>query len=185
MRIVAGAWRGRTLVAPAGLVTRPTSDRARQALFDILTHAPWAGRAVLEGATVLDAFAGSGALGLEALSRGAARAVFLETSRPALDALRANVLACGAPAEVLAIDATRPPRARVAATLVFLDPPYGQGLAPRALASLAAAGWLAPGALLVVETGCDEAVPLAREVLDARSHGAATLWFARHVEHSG
>ena len=78
MRIVAGAWRGRRLNAPVGQETRPTADRVRQSLFDMLMHAPWGGRSLLDGAVVLDAFAGTGALGLEALSRGAARAVFFE-----------------------------------------------------------------------------------------------------------
>src|SRR3954452_21318539 len=107
MRIVAGAWRGRSLVAPPGMETRPTADRVRQALFDMLMHAPWAGRGVVEGAVVLDVFAGTGALGLEALSRGAALAVFVERSRPALAALRANIAACRAEdrCEVLAADA--------------------------------------------------------------------------------
>ena len=95
MRIVAGAWRGRKLIAPPGQGTRPTADRVRQALFDMLTHAPWGGRAVIEGATVLDAFAGTGALGLEALSRGSATACFIEHDAAALRALRANVAACG------------------------------------------------------------------------------------------
>src|SRR5271170_6416993 len=96
MRIVAGEWRGRSLLAPSGTTTRPTADRVRQALFDMLMHAPWAGRSVIEGASVLDLFAGTGALGLEALSRGAARAVFVERDRAALTSLRANVEACRA-----------------------------------------------------------------------------------------
>ncbi len=179
MRIIAGAWRGRTLVTPSGLATRPTSERARQATFDMLAHAPWAGRSALEDAVVLDAFAGSGALGLEALSRGAARAVFMDTSRAALDAIRANVAACRATAAVLPADATRPPRATEPATLVFLDPPYGQALVSRALTALATAGWLATGALLVAETGRDEPAPFANEPLASRTHGAATVWFAR------
>ena len=91
MRIVAGTWRGRALVAPPGDTTRPTADRVRQALFDMLLHAPWGGRATVEGASVLDAFAGTGALGLEALSRGAADASFIERDRAALAALRANI----------------------------------------------------------------------------------------------
>src|SRR6202051_1663883 len=93
MRIVAGAWRGRSLAAPPGTATRPTADRVRQALFDMLMHAPWAGRSVVEDALVLDAFAGTGALGLEALSRGAAKAVFVERAQGALLALRANIAA--------------------------------------------------------------------------------------------
>src|SRR3984885_5248694 len=96
MRIVGGAWRGRTLVAPPGQGTRPTADRMRQALFDMLMHAEWGGRAAVEGAAVLDVFAGTGALGLEALSRGAASACFIESDGNALRALRANVAASGA-----------------------------------------------------------------------------------------
>ena len=91
MRIVAGIWRGRALTAPSGGATRPTADRVRQALFDMLLHAPWGGRDRITGATVLDAFAGTGALGLEALSRGAAKAHFIERDQPALAALRANI----------------------------------------------------------------------------------------------
>jgi 16S rRNA (guanine966-N2)-methyltransferase len=178
MRIVAGRWRGRALMAPEGLATRPTSDRARQALFDSLWHAPWAGRGSIEGATVLDAFAGSGALGFEALSRGAARAVFLDSSRAAVTAIRRNASALGAgdAVSVLAADALAPPRGE-ACGLVFLDPPYGKGLVSLALAALAARGWIAPGALIVAETGSAEAVP-HDSPLAARTHGAAriTIW---------
>jgi 16S rRNA (guanine966-N2)-methyltransferase len=124
MRIIAGAWRGRKLLAPPGAATRPTADRVRQALFDMLLHAPWGGREVVVGAAVLDAFAGTGALGLEALSRGAARATFLERDPAALAALHANIAACRAEqrATVLAADATRPPPG-TPCSLVFLDPP--------------------------------------------------------------
>ena len=176
MRIVAGAWRGRTLTAPPGAATRPTADRVRQALFDMLWHAPWAGRAQLEGARVLDAFAGTGALGLEALSRGAAFATFIERDRAALAALGANIAACRAEAvsRVLAADATRPPPGG-ACDLAFLDPPYGEALVPRAVAALAAAGWLAPDALIVAELGRAEAVPPLGAVLAERAHGAARL----------
>ena len=151
----------------------------RQALFDMLLHAPWAADAV-EGAAVLDAFAGTGALGLEALSRGAAAATFLEQDRAALAALRANVAACGVSgsARVIEADALRPPRGSPA-TLIFLDPPYGQGTIPRAVTALDAAGWLAPGALLVAEVGRDEAspfaAPLVARMLAVRAHGAARI----------
>ena len=91
MRIIAGAWRGRALQTPPGDTTRPTADRVRQALFDMLLHAPWGGRATIDGARVLDVFAGTGAFGLEALSRGAAFATFIEQDRAALVALRANI----------------------------------------------------------------------------------------------
>ncbi len=124
MRIIGGAWRGRRLSAPPGAGTRPTSHRVRQALFDMLLHAAWAGREAVEGAAVLDAFAGTGALGLEALSRGAASATFLERDRAALAALRANVAACaaGARARVLEFDALRP-RPGVRSTLAFSTRP--------------------------------------------------------------
>lgn len=181
MRIIGGAWRGRRLHAPPGAATRPTSDRVRQALFDMLLHARWAGRGALEGAAVLDAFAGTGALGLEALSRGAATATFLERDRAALAALRANVAACGAGdrTRVLDADALWPPSPGAPAALVFLDPPYGENLVPRAVAALAGAGWLAPDALLVAEVGRDEPSPFA-SALVARAHGAARIEAARH-----
>ena len=185
MRIVAGTWRGRALVAPPGVGTRPTSDRVRQAVFDILMHAGWAGRAALEGVQVLDAFAGTGALGLEALSRGAAGVVFMERDRAALAALRANIAACRAEAlcQVRAVDALMlpvgAPQAGPACGLVFLDPPYGQGLVARAVAALGVAGWLAPAALVVAETGRDENLVLPGEKLAERAHGAARVTFWR------
>jgi 16S rRNA (guanine966-N2)-methyltransferase len=176
MRIVAGAWRGRTLAAPSGAATRPTADRVRQALFDTLLHAPWGGRDLIEGAAVLDAFAGTGALGLEALSRGAATATFLETDKAALTVLRQNVVACKAESRcrVLAADATRPPPGTPCG-LVFLDPPYGRDLVARAVAALAAAGWIAPGALVIAELGRGEDLPILGAPLDARTHGAARV----------
>ena len=158
----------------------------RQALFDSLMHAPWAtgpdGRALLDGARVLDAFAGSGALGLEALSRGAAHATFFERDRAALAALRANVAACGADAaaSVLAVDAIAPPLAQRPCDLVFLDPPYRLGLAARALDALAVRGWLAPDALLVIETAADEPAPVGPALLE-RTHGAARITAARRA----
>jgi 16S rRNA (guanine966-N2)-methyltransferase len=178
MRIVAGAWRGRKLIAPSGTATRPTADRVRQALFDMLMHAPWAGPAAVTDALVLDVFAGTGAMGLEALSRGAGQAVFVERARPALAALRANIEACRASdrCEVLPIDGLSVP-AGERADLVFLDPPYGQDLVPRALARLRAAGRVGTGSLIMAETGRDEPA-LAVAPLAERAHGAArlTIW---------
>ena len=189
MRIIAGRWKGRALVAPPGLATRPTSDRARQAIFDQLWHAPWAGRAVVEGASVLDGFAGTGAMGLEALSRSAARAFFMEQDRAALAALRANIAACkaGDACRVIAGDVTAPPVAAAPCTLVCLDPPYGKGLVPRALGALQAKGWIAPGALIIAETGRDEetVVPPGFEVLSTRDHGAARLSALRALPDCG
>jgi 16S rRNA (guanine966-N2)-methyltransferase len=175
MRVIAGAWRGRALAAPPGDATRPTADRVRQALFDRLMHAPWAGRAVVENAQVLDAFAGTGALGLEALSRGAGHATFIESGRAALGMLRANVAACRAEARctVLAADALRPPAGQ-ACGLVFLDPPYGENLAAPALDALHAAGWITPDALIVAEIGRNDALPRPDPV-DDRVYGAARI----------
>lgn len=174
MRIVAGAWRGRALAAPAGQTTRPTAERVRQALFDMLMHAPWGGRDLIEGAHVLDAFAGTGALGLEALSRGAAGGVFFETDRAALAALRANIAACRAPARILAADVTTPP-AGTPCGLLFFDPPYGEGLIPRALAALSARHWIAPAAIAITEVARAEDLTVPGELLAERTHGAARI----------
>jgi 16S rRNA (guanine966-N2)-methyltransferase len=187
MRIIAGRHRGRVLRAPPGEATRPTAQRVRQALFDMLWHAAWGGRFAVQHQLVLDAFAGTGALGLEALSRGADHCTFFERDRAALAALRANITACGEDARtaVLDADATRPPPARVPCGLVFLDPPYGQGLVPRAVAALGAAGWIGPAALVVAETGAEERLDLpGYERLATRRHGAALLhiWRAPPAE---
>lgn len=175
MRIIAGRWRGRTLAAPTGADTRPTADRARQALFDMLMHSPWAAGA-LRDAYVLDGFAGTGAMGLEALSRGAARATFIENGRPALAVLRANIAACKAEtvSRVIAADIRKPPRGEPAG-LVFLDPPYGKDLVPAALSALAGAGWIAPAALIVAEVGAEEPPPVATDLLADREFGAARM----------
>jgi 16S rRNA (guanine966-N2)-methyltransferase len=184
MRIIAGRHRGRRLGAPEGDAVRPTSDRAREALFDILAHGRFAERPVYEGAHVLDAFAGTGAFGLEALSRGAARASFIEKDRAALAALRANIAALGEEegTSVLPGDALRPPRAPAPASLAFLDPPYGSDLAAPALAALATAGWLAAEALVVVEVAARQelAAPDGFTLLDKRRYGAAKLLFLRY-----
>jgi 16S rRNA (guanine966-N2)-methyltransferase len=193
MRIVGGRHKGRRIEAPPGDAVRPTADRARQALFDRLAHADLGGDGTspLIGARVLDAFAGSGALGLEALSRGAVHATFLDESAAALATIRANVAALGerAHADVRRADATRPPAApadpaAMPCSLVFLDPPYGSGLALPALAALAAGGWIAAGALAIVETAAGEALgepPAGFELGDARRHGKAVLTFLRRL----
>src|SRR5580704_1060856 len=142
LRIVGGVHRGRRLAAPAGETVRPTSDRAREALFNILSHGRFATAGLpFAGRPVLDAFAGTGALGLEALSRGASTAVFIENGREALSALRHNIGALEAEgrAHIVAGDATRPPRAAMVCAAAFLDPPYRSGLAAPALSALAAA----------------------------------------------
>jgi 16S rRNA (guanine966-N2)-methyltransferase len=177
MRIIGGAWRGRILAGPAG-ATRPTADRVRQALFDMLLHSQWGGRDAVENADVLDVFAGTGALGLEALSRGAARAQFIEHDRSALAVLRGNIAACGAAdrCSVLPLDAMAVPPGS-AAGLIFLDPPYGRDLVVRTLDRLRSVGRVAPAALVIAETGRDEP-SLPVEVLVERTHGASrlTIW---------
>ncbi|HEY4251290.1 MAG TPA: 16S rRNA (guanine(966)-N(2))-methyltransferase RsmD [Roseomonas sp.] len=181
-RVIAGSLRGRVLAAPAGLATRPTAERLRQAVFDMLWHSDWGGRDWLAAQRVLDGFAGTGALGLEALSRGAAGAIFIENDRAALAALRANIAACRMEdhARVVAGDATRPPRATARCGLVFLDPPYAEGLVPRAVAALTAAGWIAPGAVLVAEHGREEALTIEGWVpLAERAHGAGAVSILR------
>ncbi|MCB9948674.1 MAG: 16S rRNA (guanine(966)-N(2))-methyltransferase RsmD [Rhodospirillaceae bacterium] len=183
MRLVGGRLKGRRLAVPAGLQVRPTAERVREAVFDILMHRDWGrGQAsAVTGAVVLDAFAGTGAMGLEALSRGAAEVWLLEREPRVLAALRANLAAIGAPANAHALlgDATRPPRAKVRADLVFLDPPYRQGLAQPALAALASAGWLGPDTLTVMETARREAVPGldGATIVDERTYGDTRILF--------
>lgn len=186
MRITAGKHKGRKLAVPAGRDVRPTSDRTRQALFNILEHGGFVdgGGSPIRGARVLDAFAGSGALGLEALSRGATHATFMETAAPALDAIRRNVEACREQdaSEILRADATRPPKARVACGIAFLDPPYHKGLAAPALVALARAGWLAEGAVCCVELAADEnfGLPEGFDQIDERRYGAARILLLRY-----
>jgi 16S rRNA (guanine966-N2)-methyltransferase len=173
MRIIAGQWRGRPLIAPKGQDTRPTSDRAREALFSMLASRLGG----FEGLQVADLFAGTGALGLEALSRGAAHCVFVENDRRAADAIRSNIAALGASGEVLARNAEHC-ALPVPADLAFLDPPYGSGLAPAVLAKLA----IAPGGWVSVETGRGEAVTAeGYEVDSERSYGKAKITLLRRA----
>lgn len=175
MRIIAGQWRGRPLLAPAGAATRPTADRVREALFSMLASRLGS----FEGLAVLDLFAGTGALGLEALSRGAASAIFVERDAAAVAALKANIERLAAPATVIAGPAESLGAARAPCHLVMLDPPYGEGLAAPVLARLAAQGWLAPHALVSVETGRKETLDSDLEVLAVRDHGKARLHLLR------
>nr|WP_312445509.1 16S rRNA (guanine(966)-N(2))-methyltransferase RsmD [Brevundimonas naejangsanensis] len=190
MRIVAGSLKGRAIVTPEGQNTRPTSDRARQAIFNVLEHAPWAEG--LHEARVIDLYAGSGALGFEALSRGAAFCLFVDTDDGARGAIRENMDAYGlfGRCRVHRRSATdlgpRPGSAGEAFTLAFLDPPYAKGLGEQTLARLLEGGWLAPGAIVVFERGSDEPdidTP-GYERLDARDYGAARVLFLRASEGS-
>lgn len=175
LRIIGGAWRGRVLAAPAGSITRPTSARVRQALFDILLHARWADRAV-EDRAVLDVFAGSGALGLEALSRGAASATFMELDRAVCATIRRNIASCKAEdrARLIAADARTPPQG-AAHDLILLDPPYGHDLIQGTVITLGKAGWIAPNALIAAEFGRADPIPIDIDLLEERCHGAAKI----------
>ncbi len=187
MRIVGGAFRGRALNAPESQGTRPTSDRARQAIFNVLEHATWS--EALAGARVLDLYAGSGALGFEAISRGAGFCLFVETDDGARGAIRENAEAFGlfGKTRVHRRSATdlgvRPGSAGEAFDLAFLDPPYRQGLGEQTLARLVEGDWLKPGAMVVYERGSDEPeidTP-GYERLDARDYGAARVLFLRRA----
>ena len=182
MRIVAGKHRGRALLVPEGSAIRPTSDRAREALFNILEHGSFAaGGSRLAEKRVLDAFAGTGALGLEALSRGAGHVSFIELASDARKLLARNITALGEQERttILPGDATAPPRASAPVTLALLDPPYGKGLGAKALAALAKAGWFAPDTLIVLEIGAKEVLDLPDgfALRDDRRYGAARLLF--------
>jgi len=188
MRIVAGSLKGRSIVAPQGLGTRPTSDRARQAVFNVLEHAAWAES--LQDVRVIDLFAGSGALGFEAMSRGAAHALFVEIDDAARGAIRENADTFGVTGSVRvhrrsATDlGERPASTGPAFDLAFLDPPYGKGLGELALAGLLAGDWLKPGALVVLERGSaePEIETPGYDRLDARDYGAARVLFLRRAE---
>lgn len=173
MRIIAGAWRGRAVLAPAGQATRPTSDRTREALFSMLASRLGS----FEGLRVADLFAGSGALGLEALSRGAAHCVFVETDRSAIEAIRRNLAALGGQGEIRAVPAEHA-RLPGPLDLAFLDPPYKSALAGPSLAGLP----LAPGALASVETARDEDVAAdGYEVEKVRTYGKAKITLLRRT----
>ena len=182
MRIVGGRLRGRTLVAPKSQAVRPTSDRLRESLFNILAHAH--GDPVT-GARVLDLFAGTGALGIEAVSRGAKFTLFVDNGAEARALLRSNVeaLGLGGVTKVFRRDATDlgPAHPVEPFALVFLDPPYGKGLAEKALASMRDGGWLTPGALLVVEEAkaAAFAAPAGFEELERRAYDDTEFVFLR------
>jgi len=186
MRIVAGKDRGRRIAAPPGDAVRPTSERAREALFNILAHGRFALAPIIEDARVLDVFAGTGAFGLEALSRGARFATFIEKDRAAREALAANIKALGESGRtrLLAVDATRPPRADGPYNVIFLDPPYRSGLAVPALEALAHTEWLSSDALVIVELAArsDFEPPAGFETLEERRYGAGRLMFLRARE---
>ena len=182
MRVVGGRLKGRNIAAPSSRDIRPTADRLRESVFNILFHAydnP------IEGARVLDLFAGTGALGIEAVSRGAAFTLFVDNGAEARALLRNNVeaLGLGGVTKVYRRDATNlgPAHPVEPFALVFLDPPYGRGLAEKALASLRSGGWLVPGALLVVEESkaANVAAPEGFDELERRAYDDTEFVFLR------
>jgi 16S rRNA (guanine966-N2)-methyltransferase len=184
MRIVGGRLGGRTLAAPKSQAIRPTSDRLRESLFNILAHGygdP------IAGARVLDLFAGTGALGLEAMSRGAAFALFIDDGAEARALMRQNVeaLGLGGVTRIFRRDATRLGAVHPNAPfgLVFLDPPYRKGLAETSLASLRDGGWLAPEALMIVEEAADAgfAAPQGFAEIERRRYDDTEFTFLRVV----
>jgi 16S rRNA (guanine966-N2)-methyltransferase len=176
MRIVAGRWRGRKIEAPPGAATRPTTDRVREALFSMLASRLGS----FEGLRVADLFAGSGALGLEALSRGAAHCTFVERDRQALTALTANVAALDAPADILPQSAENVPVADKAYDLIVMDPPYGKDLAATLVRHLRDRGWIAPGCWIGIETERGAAIPdTGLEIDTVRTFGKAQVSLLR------
>jgi 16S rRNA (guanine966-N2)-methyltransferase len=184
MRITGGKHRGRPLSSPEGLQTRPTSDRTREAIFNIIMHAKWRPPGVLEDGHILDLFAGTGALGLDALSRGAAQAIFVERDPAALRACEKNIGTLGAKSQsiVMRADATLlgpRPAGYAPRTLVFLDPPYGKNLGAAALLNAAKKNWLAENAVCVLEMSkkAPEDTPSGFEMADERDYGIARVRF--------
>ena len=183
MRIVGGKFRGKKLATPAHQGTRPTSDRARETLFNILLHNPYLGSSVLLGKRVLDVFAGTGALGLEALSRGAESVSFIENDSTALKVLRENLKTFSLPALLIfeedAAHVSCLPLAPF--DLVFLDPPYHQHLLLPSLESLYQKGWFVDGAIVVMEVAKDENIitPSYLTLILERTSGVAKLLFCR------
>jgi 16S rRNA (guanine966-N2)-methyltransferase len=176
MRIIAGKWRGRPLVAPKGDATRPTADRTREALFSMLTSRLGS----FEGLAVADLFAGSGALGIEALSRGAATCLFVEQERAALEALKGNLARLEHRADVRAGSVMGLGPAPAPLDLIMMDPPYGTGAGVVALDKLARLGWAGPATWVSIETARDEPVAVAGFTVDVeRIHGKARITLLR------
>ncbi|SEO05783.1 16S rRNA (guanine966-N2)-methyltransferase [Salinihabitans flavidus] len=186
MRIVAGRFRGTALAAlgkgDAGAHLRPTTDRVRENLFNILMGGRFGDP--VSGAHVLDLFAGTGALGLEALSRGAAHVTFVDDGRKALSLIRQNIrlTRAGEAARVIGRDAARlPMHDGTPCDLIFLDPPYGRGLGQKALMAAPRGGWIAPGALIVWEESAPMTAPEGFETLDTRRYGDTHITILRRV----
>lgn len=185
MRIVAGEKRGATLMGPQNTATRPTSDRTRESLFNVLHSLLLQEDLSFEDLRVLDVFAGTGALGLEALSRGAPHAIFVEYYRPTLAVLHHNIekLKYAHKTTVMSWDVHKVKRTDVPCPLIFLDPPYNKGMLIPALKHLHAQGWCAPGGFVVAEVSAAEEFtwPAFISPLWDRVYGAAHIWIGRVV----
>ena len=184
MRVIAGRWRGLKLQAPSGNDLRPSSDRLRETLFNILAHNPR--YPALVGARFADIFAGTGAVGIEALSRGAAHVTFVESDPRHVRVLRDNLARLGSLPDpqatpILRCDARQLPPAAAPHDILYLDPPYGRGLVPPALATLVARGWVTADSLVIAETDGREtpAWPTGWRCVDHRRAGRAALHFLR------
>lgn len=178
MRVIAGQWRGRPLVAPKGEATRPTADRTREALFSMLASRLGS----FEGLAVADLFAGSGALGIEALSRGAGSCLFVEQDRAAIDALKANLAKLETRSDVRATSVLALGPAAAPLDLIMMDPPYGTGAGAVALDKLGRLGWIGPATWISIETAKAEEIEVAGYPIDAtRVHGKARLTLLRRA----
>jgi 16S rRNA (guanine966-N2)-methyltransferase len=185
MRIVSGKLKGRPILTPEGRTTRPTSDRAREAIFNILAHAEWAPE--LDGLRVMDLFAGSGALGFEAISRGASHCLFVETESHARGIIRENIdkYSLFGNTRIHRRSATdlgkKPAGIGEPYDMAFMDPPYGYDLVDPAIRELQKGGWLKPDAIIIAEISKDDARPQFEncEVLQEKTYGAATVFMAR------
>lgn len=186
LKIIAGKHRGRRIETKESAKIRPTGSMARGAIFNILMHGSFGpnGESPLIGKSVVDLFCGTGALGLEALSRGAAHVTFVDQSAESMSLARANAANMGETSSVHFVrsDSTSLPRARAQCSLAFLDPPYNSGLAAKSLLSLGTQGWLEPGAIAVVETSVRETLPALAgfEVFDERKYGNSKITFLRY-----
>lgn len=184
MRIIGGEFRGRALAAlgkgDAGAHLRPTTDRVRETLFNVLEGGRYGDP--ISDVHILDLFAGTGALGLEALSRGGAHVTFVETGRKSLSLIRSNIELCGASdrCKIISRDARRlGPCTGTPADLIFLDPPYGKGLGEAALSAAIKGGWIAPDALILWEESESIVPPDGMSLLESRDFGGTTISFLR------
>ena len=184
MRIIGGIHKGRIIAAPQGMNVRPTTDRVRQSMFNVLEHGKFSciGNPI-KGATVLDAFSGTGALAIEALSRGAASATCMDIDRSSLQQIEKNAASLSETQrlQVILSDATNPPKATSAANLIFLDPPYGFGQVEVALNALRDASWISKDAIVVAETGVKEDLSIIEGFLisDRRKYGKTAITFLK------